>query len=221
MTTPGNMNQKQFTPIRRGDLPDLPTVHKDSRAVSPAEFQTAAQRGQAHLNRLAAKGQSTSALSDPTSRTHVADTAFAATREEWGGGTYSPATGKSVNFRSPAKFAVTVRDPADPGISIPNVANREQFGNAMDEAHKRYAGQLARGSHYLGIFHDPTKQVGGHTGAIDFDPVAVVGGKGGFEKGRQQAKEVMSATHALGGAYHFASGDGFWPDHVIEGGSHE
>lgn len=210
------MNQQQFAVIRKSDLPDLPTVHKDSQAVSPAEFQRSAQRGQAHLDRLAARGQSTAAMDTPAGRAKVADTAFAATREEWGGGTYSPSTGKNVSFRSPAKFALTVRDPEDRGISVPNTVNREQFGNALEEAHARYADKLARGSHYLGIFHDPTKEVGGHTGAIDFDPVAVVGGKGGFEKGRQQAKDMMSATHALGGAYHFASGDGFWPNHVVE-----
>ena len=215
MTSP-NMNQQQFKPIRKTDLPDLPTVHKDSQAVSPGEFQASAQRGQAHLNRMAARGQSTAAISSPAGRASLADRAFAATREEWGGGTYSPASGRPVNFRSPSAFALTVRDPEDKGISVPNTVNREQFGSALEQAHAQYADKLARGSHYLGIFHDPTKKLpSGHTGAIDIDPVAVVKGKS-FEHGRQQAKDMMSATHALGGAYHFASGDGFWPNHVIE-----
>lgn len=208
----------QFRPIFKHDLPDLPTVHADSQPVSHQDFQASAQRGQAHLDAMAARGQSTAALSDPASRAKVADHAFSATREEWGGGTYSPKSGRAVNFHKPDKFALTVRDPDDNGLSIPNTANREQFGAAMDQAHAKYGDKLAKGSHYLGIFHDPTKQLpGGHTGAIDFDPVAVVGDssrKGRMEQGLGKAKDIMSATYARGGAYHFASGDGFWPNHV-------
>jgi len=130
-----------------------------------------------------------------------------------GGATYNGRTGSPVDFHYPDKLALTVREPTESPISVHPAANRQQFGQAMDQAKQQFGGRLGHTNHYLGVFHDAD------AGRIDIDPTVVVGDpsrKHRQKKGMQVAKEVMSATHALGGAYHFASGDGVWPNHVAD-----
>jgi hypothetical protein len=47
-------------------------------------------------------------------------------------------------------------------------------------------------------------------GRIDIDPVTVL-------DTLQEVETIGAWTHAIGGAYGFASGDGFWPPHVPTG----
>lgn len=201
----------QFKPIYKADLPNLPTAHSSSQPVSHDEFQRQAASGQARLDRMRSNKQDTSAMHAPDTWNAMVDHAYGATREEWGGATYNPSTASAVNFHKPDKFALTVRNPGENPISVHPAASREQFGAAMDQAKHEYGDRLTGQNHYLGVFHDP------EAGRIDIDPTVVVGDssrKGRMDKGLQASQEIMAATNALGGAYHFASGDGFWPNHV-------
>ena len=201
----------QFKPIYKSDLPDLPTAHSSSQPVSHGEFQAQAARGQARLDRMRQAKQDTSAIHAPDTWNSMVDHAYQATREPWGGATYNPRTASPVDFHRPDKFALTVREPHEQPVTVHPAASREQFGHMMEQARSEYGSRLTHGQHYLGVFHDADAK------RIDIDPTVVTrdpGGKHRMEKGLQQAQEIMAATHALGGAYHFKSGDGFWPNHV-------
>lgn len=203
----------QFAPIRASDLPDLPTARSSSKPVSGAEFQAQAARGQARLDSMRSRKQDTSAIYEPSAWDGMVDHAFHATREPWGGATYNPSTANPVNFHRPDKFILTVRHPSESPISVSPLANRQQFGDAMAAARAAYGDRLTGANHHLGVFHDA------EAGRIDIDPTVVVGdssGKHRMQQGRTKAQEIMAATHALGGAYHPASGDGFWPNHIAD-----
>lgn len=205
----------QFAPIHRSDLPDLPTAHASSKPVSHDEFQAQAARGQSRLDKMRSNKQDTSAMHAPDTWNAMVDHAYQATREPWGGATYNPRTASAVDFHRPDKFALTVREPNESPISVHPAANRQQFGAAMEQARAEYGTRLTGQNHYLGAFHDAD------AGRIDLDPTVVVGDpsrKHRMHKGLEASQEIMAATHALGGAYHFASGDGFWPNHVSDGG---
>ena len=89
-------------------------------------------------------------------------------------------------------------------VSVPETASADEFSAAMDRAKELFRPVLERQSFYLGVFHDDENN------RIDIDPVAVVDSLGLVDR-------VGAYTRAIGGAYHFASGDGFWPPHVAEG----
>jgi hypothetical protein len=89
-------------------------------------------------------------------------------------------------------------------ISVPEHASFADYSRAMDEAKSLFRPALERRSFYLGIFHDDELH------RIDLDPVAVVDSIADVES-------IGAYTRAIGGAYHFKSGDGFWPPHVAEG----
>lgn len=71
----------------------------------------------------------------------------------------------------------------------------------MDEAKTRFADILQRQTHFLGVFHDDDN------GRIDIDPVLVV-------PKSSQVETIGAASHAIGGAYNFRDGLGYWPPHV-------
>jgi hypothetical protein len=71
----------------------------------------------------------------------------------------------------------------------------------MDIARGKYARALARGGTYLGIFHDDDNA------RIDIDPVTIVATP-------RDVESIGACTHAIGGAYHFATGNGYFPPHV-------
>jgi hypothetical protein len=54
------------------------------------------------------------------------------------------------------------------------------------------------------VFHDDENH------RIDIDPVLVV-------TNRADVDTIGAATHAIGGAYNFSDGNGYWPPHVAEG----
>lgn len=90
-------------------------------------------------------------------------------------------------------------------VSIPIGASREEFDAAMDTAKQRFGEILQREQHHLGVFRDDD------LGRIDFDPVLVV-------SKRVDVDTIGAATRAIGGAYNFSDGNGYWPPHVAEGG---
>lgn len=198
----------QFSPITTHELPDLSTA-RQSPEVSPSSFQQVAARGQARLDKMGAEIHDTHPLTQ--NLTAASNQAYAATREPWGGTTINPRTGNSVDFHEPDKYALAARDPGQQPEVMASSANQQQFREHMGNAVTKFSGNLQRGSHYLGVFHDSDK----HT--VEIDPSVVVGDPGRKhrqEKGAEAASEIMAARHTLGGAYHFASGNGLFPPHV-------
>jgi hypothetical protein len=200
----------QFSPIKKSELPmNLETAQATSREVSPDEFQATAAKGQARLDKMRSKSHDISALSKGLGE--VTEHAYGASREEWGGATYNPRTAKPVSFTHPDKHVLSARTAGQEPVTVPADASKEHFSAAMQQAHSTFRDQLAHSSHYLGVFHDADK------GQVEIDPVVVVGdssGKHRQEVGQAKAQEIGAATHAVGGAYHFASGNGVFPPHV-------
>jgi hypothetical protein len=123
-------------------------------------------------------------------------------QQPWGGATINAATGAPIQGNEDL-YALTAKPPGEQTLSIPINASRDHFMSAMDEARKRYAHLLERANHHLGIFRDED------VNRIDFDPVVTT-------NNQRDAEAIGAHTRNVGGAYHFASGDGFWPPHVPE-----
>jgi hypothetical protein len=184
-------------PIHASDL-STPDARR-SPEVSADEFQGFAQRGAAKYDRLKAGSSEPTALKGASWDKIKAD-AFASSREPWGGMTVDTHTGKHVPADADA-YALTVREPGMKPVHVSPKASRAEFDQAMETAKARYADILARPNHHLGVFHDQD------TNSIDIDPVLVT-------PSLEDVHEIGAYTRAVGGAYHFKSGDGFWPPHV-------
>lgn len=170
-----------------------------SREVSPAEFLQHYERGAVKVAALRANTTGAMALEGPRFK-QIVDDAYDASREPWGGVTVSSHTGQHVPDKADV-YALTMRDPGMPTVSVSPSADREAFEQAMDEARHRYASILERPGSHLGVFHDADLD------RIDIDPVLITPSLADVE-------DIGAYTHAVGGAYHFASGDGYWPPHV-------
>jgi len=167
----------------------------NSRAVSADEFDRLAEEGQSRLDALEANASPVTALDS-----HWADVksnAYSATRESWGGVTVDAHTGEAVN----SGYALTAKSSGMSTVSIPEDASQDTFNAAMDTARERFGSKLAYQSHCLGVFHDDDLH------RIDIDPVIVV-------DSTDDVETIGAATHAIGGAYNFADGNGYWPPHV-------
>ena len=170
----------------------------DSRPVSAAEFQRLATRGQAQLDVLSAKATGTAGLDRNWPK--VKEQAFAEVQKSWGGATIDARTGKPLPQGANA-YAITVKPKGMQTVFVPENGTQAQFDAAMDRARKRYGPILERKDHYLGVFHDD------ENGRIDIDPVLVV-------RHREDVDTIGAATRAIGGAYNFSDGNGYWPPHV-------
>ena len=173
----------------------------NSRAVSPEEFQAAAAAGRDRLRAIQTAPWSTRGLD--AGWAGIKARAYAEVRKSWGGATVDPRTGKDLP-QGADKYAMSVKPSGLDTTSISEHATAAEFGEAMDVAKAKYGNQLAKGGSYLGIFHDDD------LGRIDIDPVTVL-------DNLNEVETIGAWTHAIGGAYHFASGDGFWPPHVATG----
>jgi hypothetical protein len=192
-------DEKRYTEILAGDL-SAPDARR-SPAVSSAEFQQHAKRGEAKIAKMKGDASPPSALEGAEFK-RLTDEAYDSTRQPWGGLTVDAHTGKHVAPDLDA-YALTMRDPTHPSVHIDPKASREDFDNAMDEARKRFAEELSRPGAHLGVFYDED------TNSIDIDPVLVT-------DSLSDVHDIGAFTHAVGGAYHFKSGDGYWPPHVEE-----
>lgn len=170
----------------------------NSRPVTETEFRALAEIGRTKLAQRAAF------YVPPTGLWYrwqsIKDHAYQATREPWGGATYSAHTGRPVDTTADL-YAITIKPPAVPSVSIHPSAGVVTFSDAMDLARTRFARQLEIVGGHLGVFHDEDLDM------IDIDPVLIV-------PTLTDVETIGAFTHAIGGAYHFASGDGFWPPHV-------
>lgn len=209
------MNQ----PIYKNEL--SPSGQDRSQPLSRPDFDAVAAKGHRLLSGMEKRaghtvfGQQYGVYSSPEGQAQWSRTkheAYQASRSDWGGATFNPRTGRAVDFHEPDKHAVTVKTPGQETTTVPHNLNEQQFGKHMDAARKSYR-QLRNDQHYLGVFHDSDQ------GRVDIDPVVVTGDRTGKHResvGRERAQQIAAASHALGGAYHFASGNGVWPPHVAD-----
>jgi hypothetical protein len=189
-----------FPEIHMSDL-STPDARR-SPEVSPEEFQKHARRGALKFNKLRGSGYAAKGLQNGPAWNKVVDDAFTASREPWGGVTVDAHTGEHVADNADA-YALTMREPGMASVHVSPKADKAEFTKAMETARERYKAILRRPGSHLGVFHDQD------TGNIDIDPVLVT-------PSLKDVHDIGAYTHAVGGAYHFKSGDGFWPPHVKE-----
>lgn len=192
----GSLSPRQFPEIRREDLsnPDTPR----SRAVSRREYQQIADRGRQMFEGMLTEGAEPKGLDRKWP--DIVEEAHRAVQEPYGGLTVGARSGRvrSPNTRG---YAITSRPPGAPEVSVPVGAPKEVLESAMRQARQEYDRPLRMQGAHLGVFHDADK------GTIDVDPIVIV-------HNRRQVEELGAFTRATGGAYHFRSGQGFWPPHV-------
>lgn len=172
----------------------------NSRPVSADEFQRLAQLGKEQLDRLKAGGSPASLSGDQWDQIKAAG--YQASQTSWGGITVDSHTGKNVG-EGTTNYAMTIKDPGQETVSVPEGASQAEFNAAMDEALSRFSGPLSTSGAGLGVFHDDDNQ------RIDIDPVLIV-------PTLSRVESIGAYTHAIGGAYSFADGNGYWPPHVAD-----
>lgn len=173
----------------------------DSKPVSHAEFQRLAGIGQEKLDRFKANSSPITGLEQNWSA--VKTSAHSEALKEWGGATIDAHTGQALP-QGVNKYAMTIKDKGMETVSIREGATRAEFETAMNVALERFRPILEREGSHLGVFHDDD------LGRIDIDPVLVV-------DRLEDVHTIGAATRAIGGAYNFADGNGYWPPHVAEG----
>lgn len=190
--------------ITRSDLSDPGTPR--SRGVSVAEYDQLARLGAERLATLRQHGTPpTAGIFRGVRWTVVKVNAWLAVRRPWGGLTVDARTAIPVTGE-PDRYALTAREPGHDTVRIPIDADRFTFLHAMETARSRFTSELSMECAHLGIFRDDG------LGTIDIDPVLVV-------DTLADAESIAIATRALGGAYRFSDGLGYWPPHVEEGAS--
>lgn len=172
----------------------------NSRPVTPEEFQQLAAEGQQRYQQMITHSMPAGGLQQnwPGLQQH----AFEQVQQPWGGATIDAHTGQPIRSDVDA-YAMSVKEPGMETVSIPIGSNSEQFASAMNLARSRFQPILERAQHHLGIFRDDDQN------RIDFDPTVVVDTP-------HEVETIGAHTHAIGGAYHFATGNGYFPPHVRE-----
>lgn len=188
--------QNNYPEIHASDLSTSDA--RRSPAVSAEEFQRHAARGAEKIAVMKEGATPPEYLDKHFAR--VAAKAYKATREKWGGVTIDAHTGEEVASDADA-YALTIREPNQRSVSIGPKAGGRAFQNAMLTATQRFREQLSRPGSHIGVFRDED------TGTIDIDPVLVT-------PNLSDVHDIGAYTRATGGAYHFKSGDGYWPPHV-------
>ena len=172
----------------------------NSRPVSEAEFQQLAAEGRDRLHDIQHQPWTTGGIT--ANLDAIKARTYAEVQKPWGGATIDPRSGRDLP-QGADKYAMSIKPAGLDTTSLPEHASRAEFDEAMNIALSKYGKQLAKGGSYLGVFHDDDLN------RIDIDPVTVL-------DSLREVETIGAYTHAIGGAYHFASGDGFWPPHVPE-----
>jgi hypothetical protein len=171
----------------------------NSRPVSHDEFQQLAREGNRWIDQAKQHSAPITGLDGP-GWGRVKARAYAEASKSWGGETIDTGTGEPLP-QGADLFALSVKPRGMDTVSVPETATAAEFGQAMDQAKDRFRTALERRSFYLGVFHDDEH------GRIDIDPVAIV-------NSNDQVERVGAYTRAIGGAYRFSDGNGYWPPHV-------
>lgn len=182
--------------ITRADLSNPATPR--SREVTPTAFQQIAAKGRVLLGGLRERSSPPTGLHEHW--TAIVASAWESVQSPWGGLTVDAHTGTAL-IGNEDKYALSVKPANVSTVSIPIGSTRAEFDQAMATARTQFAGELANQQHYLGVFRDEDNN------RIDIDPVLVV-------DSIAAAESVGAYTHAVGGAYHFADGNGYWPPHI-------
>lgn len=173
----------------------------DSREVSHAEFQQMAAEGRVRLRAIQGAPWSTGGMHRNWGA--IKQRTWDEVQKPWGGATIDPRTGDDLP-QGADKFAMSIKPTGLDTTSVSEHASRAEFSQAMDIALAKYGKQLSKGGSYLGVFHDDD------LGRIDIDPVTVL-------NSLREVETIGAYTHAIGGAYRFSDGNGYWPPHVAEG----
>lgn len=192
------ISQQEFRPILASENEDIGEGLNRSAELTYDQYQRMARRGAKKLRQWRERPTGTEGLDDAWNS--LVEDSWQRVQEEWGGATINASTGRHVPDNADA-YSVTVRDPGMGTIAIPIGSSREEFVTAMRRARHEYEPVLNSRFGHFGVFRNET------TGMIEFDPTLVL-------QGRSQVDEIGTATHAQGGAYHFASGKGYWIPHV-------
>lgn len=187
---------RKFAPIKASE------ARGDSKPVSAKEFQRLARIGQDKLDAMRTGSSPIDGLDNNWDQ--VKADSYDEVTKSWGGATIDSHTGKALP-QGVDKFALTVKGGGVDTVSVPETATRAQFDAAMDVAKERFRPILEREGHHLGVFHDDDMK------RIDIDPVLVV-------NSISDVHTIGAATRAIGGAYNFKDGNGYWPPHVAEKG---
>ena len=201
--------QYQATKVQRQRQHAYPEIGPEnargnSRPVSPEEFQHLASLGNQWIDQAKDHRAPIIGLEGPEWDA-VKARSYGEVTKSWGGATIDTDTGKPLAHDADV-YAISVKPRGMYTVSVPESATAEEFGRAMDRAKELFRPALERRGFYLGVFHDDDE------GRIDIDPVAIV-------DSIPLVEQVGAYTRAIGGAYHFKSGDGFWPPHVEQGAS--
>lgn len=176
----------------------------NSRPVSEEEYDRLADAGDAMLAERLKNRAPIHPLNDERTWNNIKEDAYSEALKSWGGATIDPHTGKALP-QGVDRYAITIKRPGMDTISVREHPTPQEFHAAMDQAKERYRSVLENQGSHLGVFHDDENN------RIDIDPVLVV-------DSLHEVEAIGAATYAIGGAYHFKSGDGFWPPHVEPGG---
>lgn len=171
----------------------------NSEPVSSSQFQSMASRGAAKVNRFAATPSGAKGLD--RNWESIKDSAHAEVQKSWGGSTFNARSGRPARPSRTDKFSVSTKEPGQSSVSMPENVSREQFGAHMDEARQRFSSQLNMRRGHLGVFHDDEEH------RIDIDPSVVV-------RRQKSSDQIGAHTRAIGGAYNFKNGNGYFPPHV-------
>jgi len=171
----------------------------NSRPVSHDEFQALARKGNRWIDQAKNGRQPITGLDGPGWEL-VKQRSYAEARKSWGGETIDTDTGQPLP-QGADLFALSVKPRGMDTVSVPEHASYAEFSQAMDQAKERFRSALERRGFYLGVFHDDENH------RIDIDPVAIVDSV-------DLVEQVGAYTRAIGGAYRFSDGNGYWPPHV-------
>lgn len=172
----------------------------DSRGISYHDFHILSIQGERMLKAMHKDSSPPTGITD--NRERIVDRAVTEAHKSWGGVTIDAHTGEEIHRES--GYALTVKAPGQHSIVLPESASHEEMDWAVREALSRFP-QLNNAQHALGIFHDDDHH------RIDVDPVLIV-------DTTHQVDAIGTFTHAIGGAYDFATGNGHFPPHVVMGG---
>lgn len=189
---------------KHGWIPITPRItaaeaRGNSRAVSAEEFDKLVTEGNKRMDEMSK--HHTPILPGGAWNSIVKRT-FAEVQQSWGGATIDAHTGEELNPHAD-KYALSVKPGGISSISIPENAPRHDLRDAMMQARRQFSDLLERDNYYLGVFHDDANH------RIDLDPVVVVDNV-------HDVEAIGAATHAIGGAYHFSDGNGYFPPHVTQ-----
>lgn len=173
----------------------------NSRPVSLAEFQHLAEEGRQRYQDMLSNVRGTTGLD--ANWPGIKASTYDEILKPWGGATIDPHTGQALP-QGADLYALTARPPGMQPISLPENPSPEEWHAGMDAARQAYGGILDREGHHLGVFHDDDLH------RVDIDPTIIVNNP-------HDVETIGAYTRNVGGAYHFATGNGYWPPHVAPG----